>query len=141
MTKRSADDRLFHRIATQRLEDAEILFNNGRTTGAIYLGGYAVECLLKAMLLASTPARSHARLIGEFRGGRAHNYDALRQQYRRASGAPFPPEIAEAFTRVNSWGPDMRYNASVRPRSEAAAFLGSVQAIRRWSEGRLGYGA
>ena len=35
----------------QRLEDAKALLNASRWRGAMYMGGYAVECLLKTKLM------------------------------------------------------------------------------------------
>jgi len=34
----------------RRLEDAVVLHNQKRCTGAIYLGGYAIECALKSLI-------------------------------------------------------------------------------------------
>lgn len=34
----------------RRREDAEALYQCGRWTGAIYLGGYAIECALKSLI-------------------------------------------------------------------------------------------
>lgn len=34
----------------RRLEDAQVLHNQKRWTGAIYLGGYAIECALKSLI-------------------------------------------------------------------------------------------
>jgi hypothetical protein len=54
--RQSKDVRRFRVAALQRFEDAQILLDNDRATGAVYLAGYAVECLLKAVLLERTPA-------------------------------------------------------------------------------------
>ncbi len=50
---RAAEARRYYRAAKQRYEDAQMLLEAGRTTGAVYLAGYAVECILKALLLAN----------------------------------------------------------------------------------------
>ncbi len=42
----------FQRLTDERLADAEILFAAQRWSGAYYLAGYAVECALKACVLA-----------------------------------------------------------------------------------------
>jgi len=52
----------FLRVALQRLEDAEVLLTNRRTTGAIYMAGYAVECAMKGVLLAHVPRSNKKRL-------------------------------------------------------------------------------
>ncbi len=38
---------LFREVARVRLEDAGVLLAQRRQGGAVYLAGYAVECLLK----------------------------------------------------------------------------------------------
>lgn len=37
-------------IASERLQDAKVLLKNGRYNGAVYSGGYVIECLLKAVI-------------------------------------------------------------------------------------------
>jgi HEPN domain-containing protein len=44
----------FQRLAETRLEDAQALLKAGRFDAAYYLGGYAVECALKALICANT---------------------------------------------------------------------------------------
>src|SRR5256884_9428628 len=39
------------KASTHRLDDASVLFNAGRWRGAMYMAGYAVECLLKTKLM------------------------------------------------------------------------------------------
>ncbi len=85
----SIDARLFYRSAFQRYEDAQILFREGRTTGAVYLAGYGVECILKALILSVTAPGNRAAVLADFRGNQGHNYEWLRYQYRLNSGAHF----------------------------------------------------
>ena len=40
---------LFH-VANERLRDANVLLKQKRYNGAVYLGGYVVECLLKVAI-------------------------------------------------------------------------------------------
>ena len=44
----------FQKLVSQRLKDAEVLFQNQRYSGAYYLAGYAVECGLKACIAKQT---------------------------------------------------------------------------------------
>jgi HEPN domain-containing protein len=44
----------FRKLAETRLEDAKALLGAGRFDAAYYLGGYAVECALKALICANT---------------------------------------------------------------------------------------
>src|SRR5437762_13412001 len=76
------ETRRFYRVAHQRFEDAEILFENNRTTGAMYLAGYAVECALKTLLLANIPPSQHSKLLRSFSGKIGPDYESLQGQLR-----------------------------------------------------------
>jgi len=49
------DARRYYRVAYQRLEDGAALLEISRPRAAIYPTGYAIECILKTLLLMSTP--------------------------------------------------------------------------------------
>ena len=137
MTANSQSCRLFRRVATQRLEDARFLLQAGRTLSAVYLSGYSVECMLKALLLASVPASREPAAMETFRGRAGHDYNNLRQMYLDEGGSDFPRDIAEHFARVNTWSVELRYRPGpIRP-ADAILFLQSVTAIVQWAEGRL----
>ncbi len=63
--------RLFIRRPKQRAEDAELLLKAGRTTGAVYLAGYTVECFLKALSPRRRGPRLRKELLNDFHGGPA----------------------------------------------------------------------
>ena len=44
------DRRIQLGASRRRLEDAQSLHSSGRWTGAVYLGGYAIECALKSLI-------------------------------------------------------------------------------------------
>lgn len=46
----SKNARLFYRAAKQRFDDALLLLELKRTTAAVYLAGYSIECMLKALI-------------------------------------------------------------------------------------------
>jgi hypothetical protein len=74
------------RVAGHRFEEARFLLDKGNyTTGAAYLGGYAVECALKALILSNDPPSTDPEeTIAEFVavGGKGHNFDFLIGQLR-----------------------------------------------------------
>src|SRR4029453_607047 len=53
------------RASIHRLDDARVLFNAGRWRGAMYMAGYAVECLLKTKLMQRYTRRTPRQLGGE----------------------------------------------------------------------------
>ena len=128
---------MFRRSAIQRYEEAQVLRLAARTTGAIYLAGYGVECILKALILSTLPASRVATEAASFRGRRAHDYDWLRARYRELGGAALPRVISRHFLRVSGWSTDVRYMTQTYDAAEADRFLAATLAIINWSQGRL----
>ena len=90
------ESRRFYRSAKQRFEDADFLLEGGRSTGAVYLAGYGVECMLKALILSCLSSTARRReMLAEFRGAAAHNYDWLKARYFLHGGASFPADISK----------------------------------------------
>ena len=108
-----------------------------RTTAAVYLAGYSVECILKALILAVVPRAQEADILGMFRGARAHNYDWLLRLYAERGSARLPPDLAPHFARVNTWSTDMRYSPGAIGLRDAKAFLDSSVRMLTWADGRL----
>jgi HEPN domain-containing protein len=105
---RAGEARPFYRAAKQRYDDAELLLRAGRTTGAVYLAGYTVACMLRALILDKTGSGLRRNLLGEFRGSRAHNVEWLTDLYRRHIGPLIPRDIARHLARLTWWSTDLR---------------------------------
>jgi hypothetical protein len=129
--------RTFCRCAHERFEDAEVLFADERNTGAVYLAGYAVECILKTLLLNSVPANEQEELADSFRGNRAHDSDWLRDEYLDHGGAYLPEDILEALRLLGEWSTDLRYEPATVDHEEAVNFFDATRQVLQWAEGRL----
>jgi hypothetical protein len=129
--------RLFYRSANQRLEDGLFLLEGDRTTAAMYLSGYAVECILKALILAAISKAERAAVLASYRGAKAHDFGWLKGQYFKCGAPPFPPLIARNFALVNTWTTELRYNPGTVKRRQAQAFLKAAEIILHWADGRL----
>jgi len=130
--------RPFYQAGIQRFEDARLLLERAaRTTGAIYLAGYGVECLLKALVLSVVPNAKRQAVLNNFRGARAHNFDWLKARYFQYGGSPFPPEISKAFALVNTWDTEWRYRSGTASPRDAEAFLNAAEKIISSADGRL----
>src|SRR5437764_269743 len=105
---RSAEAKRFYRASLERLEDAQSLLGNRRTTGAVYLAGYGVECILKALLLERTPKSRRSGVLDSFRGQLAHNFDWLKYELGRTGFTQFR-QSAAWFLEVNDWSTELRY--------------------------------
>ena len=85
----------------QRYEDAQILLRADRTTGAVYLAGYGIKCILKALVLSAVAPAAHgpdAQLLSRGEGTRLRMAAA---QYLENGGARFPrkpPELSRSST-------------------------------------------
>lgn len=133
---RAKQARPFYQAAWQRFEDAQVLLRAGRTTGATYLAGYGVECMMKALVLSTLPARQQSNMADEFRGARAHSFEWLKATYL-GSGGSFPLAIAREFTLVNTWSTHLRYAAGTANPQDAKAFIQAADHIISWADGRL----
>jgi hypothetical protein len=129
--------RLYYRAGRNRYDDAEFLLENQRTTGAVYLAGYGVECLLKCLILSACPSSRRADVMNTFRGSRAHDFGWLKSQYAQYWKGGVPAEIAQDFVRVATWSTDLRYVSSVIRYREAKVFLESAAKIIKWIDERL----
>lgn len=133
----SRNARVFYRAAKERFEDAELIFGLNRTTAAVYLAGYCVEFMIKALILSSVPRSQEDAILAMFRGRVAHDYDWLMRLYRQHRGSSIPTHLALYFDDVTRWSTDIRYSPATIPTSEAKEFLRSITEIIKWADGRL----
>jgi HEPN domain-containing protein len=132
------DPRKFFRVATQRFDEAQFLYEGDRYAASIYIAGYSVECGLKALILSTEPDSGRKLLADSFRGSGWHNIHRLIEVYIDRKGTRPPPEIAKALTYVSDeWSVDLRYLAGERPFRDARQFIKSTELILGWIKGRL----
>jgi HEPN domain-containing protein len=134
---RPKEAREYYRAARQRYDDADLLLAAGRTTGAVYLAGYTVECMLKALVLAGVAPRLRLELLGQFRGSRGHDIEWLGSLYRQHVSSSLPKAVTRQLYHVTAWSTDLRYAGNVVKRSDAEGFMTAVDAISRWADGRM----
>ncbi|MGB7157470.1 MAG: HEPN domain-containing protein [Tepidisphaeraceae bacterium] len=126
----------FQRVAAQRLTTAETLLREKLTLDAQYIGGYAVECSLKALILDRTPAAGKADKLERITAGaKMHRPDVLLGELR-ALGVSLPLEIAKRMRRYD-WTTDLRYETGRRDTGETIGLLKTAKAIYDWVEEQL----
>jgi HEPN domain-containing protein len=126
----------FLKVAAQRLITAETLLQEKLTLDAQYLGGYTVECSLKALILHQTPdPYKPDKLKRLTSGAKMHRPDVLLGELR-ALGIALPLEIAKRMRRFD-WTTDLRYETGRRDTGETIAFLKTAKAIYDWVEGQV----
>ena len=126
----------FQKAAGQRLTTAEVLLRARITLDAQYLGGYTVECSLKALILHLTPDAEKEVVLQMLRSGaKMHRPDVLLGRLRDL-GVALPLEIARRMRRFD-WTTDLRYESGRRDTGETIALLRTAKAIYDWVENQL----
>src|SRR5947209_20103314 len=92
----------FLKVAAQRLITAETLLREKLTLDAQYIGGYTVECSLKALILHQTPGPDKPEKLKRLTSGAVmHRPDVLLGNLRDL-GVVLTLEIAKRMRRL-SW--------------------------------------
>lgn len=131
-----ATSRDFQRAAAQRLTTAETLLREKLMLDAQYIGGYTVECSLKALILELTPAPDKADMLRRLTSGaRMHRADVLLGELRNF-GVALPLDLARRMRRFD-WTTDLRYETGRRDTGETSALLRTAKLIYDWVEGQL----
>jgi hypothetical protein len=100
------------------------------------VGGYTVECSLKALILhlTSQPDKA-AKLKAISAGAKMHRPDILLSELRNF-GVELPLYLAKRMRRFD-WTTDLRYETGRRDTGETTAFLTTAKAMYDWVEGQL----
>jgi hypothetical protein len=139
-------------VGDRRFDDASYLRRSGENryaNGAMYLGGFALACLLKARLLEKYPplqtARDPARLPPMLRSlwflaYRYHDLDELlacmpeiENNIVRRMSAARSQYLRTALRKVcGDWSIHARYSPRTIPMAAAEEFLDRVRELRAW---------
>jgi HEPN domain-containing protein len=130
---KNPDARAYYLPARRRLEDAKVLLENHRHDGAMYLAGFAVECLFKALILANSTPRQRAGLLGRLKTEIGHDLDELRKELARRRLHLGKGE-QEAFLQVNTWDNNQRYDSRVQSREDAEAVSAAAESLFDWAD-------
>src|SRR5215470_7977255 len=131
------------KASMHRLDDARALFNAERWRGAMYMAGYAVECLLKTKLMQMYSCRTLHELEDELqrRGALAehatvftHHLELLLRLTQRFDRLRQHQILWPQFALVNLWIPAWRYTADMANSQDVADFLAAVARIMQWLE-------
>ncbi len=126
----------FQKAAAQRLTTAETLLREKLTLDAQYIGGYTVECSLKALILHLTPDPDRPDKLKRITSGASmHRPDVLLGELRNL-GVALPLDLAKRMRRFD-WTTDLRYETGRRDTGETSRFLNTAKAIYDWVEGQL----
>ena len=130
----------------QRLEDARILLKASRWRGAMYIAGYAVECLLKTKLMQIYDCKNLRELDDVLQrrfalpvGGTifTHQLETLFKLTPSYHRLQQNQEILSAFNVVNRWAPKWRYVSKQTTRDEATFFMNAVEKVMHWIDSNI----
>jgi HEPN domain-containing protein len=130
-------------MAQQKLKEAECLLNNNFFDGAYYLGGYAVELLLKAKVcktLGIDDFFAFKKFKKElYKPYKVHDYEELlilSGLYSEFLDAQKDVNFKTHWSIVGTWNENARYLMG-KSSNDAQDFLNSLSEIVKWIEKHL----
>jgi hypothetical protein len=127
----------FLKAARQRLDAAEAIFENLRINlESQYIGGYAVECALKALILEKTPLAERENMLSKLtQSAGSHRKEVLLGELRNL-GVILPLEHSRRMRRFD-WTTALRYETGRLDTGETRAMLKTANLIYRWVEAQI----
>lgn len=134
-------------VAQKRLRDANVLLQKKRYSGAVYLGGYTVELLLKRRICISWGfhkgfpetevefdmyrklGRTNASSMSIKKLQQIKCHDLNRLLLLSGKGAFIQSHHESAWQNIEQWKPEWRYSAAVVRKAAALTFLKSCHLI------------
>ena len=113
-------------ISRERFADARVLLRQKRYNGAVYLGGYVIECLLKAAICVQLRRDT---LPGEYR---THELEPLLRSSGLEAGLNADQKIRIRFARINAWTVSIRYQGKRIDAPQAQEFLEAIKEVSQW---------
>jgi hypothetical protein len=127
----------FLKVASQRLGAAGQIMEVLRLTlEAQYIGGYSVECSLKALILERTPEAERPDMLDTLtRGATYHRAEVLLDRLRDR-GVRLTVELAKRMRRFD-WTTALRYETGRKDTGETNGLLRTASEIYNWVEGQI----
>ncbi|HEY2410860.1 MAG TPA: hypothetical protein VGI40_01380 [Pirellulaceae bacterium] len=129
------------KASAERLTDAKSLIGARRYRGAVYIAGYAVECILKTKLMQRFNCRNldelddklrKRRQIGEDRSLFTHELILLVTLLDCIDRIQADRRIRKYFSHVSQWTPHWRYTAEPINAEKATDFIQAVAGLVQW---------
>jgi HEPN domain-containing protein len=129
------------KASLHRRDDAQVLFDAAHWRGAMYLGGYSVECLIKAKLMQKFGCRTIRGLEEELKDRGlipteatmyTHHFESLFRVSGFLDRLRKDARLWASFTIVNRWVPAWRYDPDLSKKEEAEDFFEALDRIASW---------
>ena len=126
----------FQKAAWQRFNTAVFLLENKYTLDAEYLGGYSIECSLKALILEKSAVPDRPSTLKDISSGAHMHRSEVLLGVLRDLGIKVPGKLAKRYPG-RAWSTDLRYETGHRDTGEVRGFLKTAKATLEWVEGQL----
>ena len=127
----------FLKVALQRLTAAEEIMETLRLTlEAQYIGGYSVECSLKALVLEKTAEPDRPAVLDQLTHGATYHRAEVLLDRLRERGVFLTVELAKRMRRFD-WTTDLRYETGRKDTGETNGLLRTATAIYEWVKGQM----
>ena len=118
---------VFREVARVRLDDSAVLLSNKRYRGALYLAGYAIECVLKWAVTQRTGQRY---LPAELE---IHKWDVLLSEAGLVKSLKTNVPLHSMYSELAElWGPGLRYRTMEPGRGEAERLCHQMKEVYSW---------
>jgi HEPN domain-containing protein len=128
--------RNFQRLAELRAREAKTLAKAGNQHGAYYLGGFAIECALKACIARQTRRHDFPADAGYARSVYTHDLGELlklsRLNTQFDNDIKTRPQLAANWGVVKGWNVDSRYETSGLKGKDMVAAVNSSDGVLEW---------
>lgn len=127
----------FLRVANQRLTAAAQIMDVLRLSlEAQYIGGYSVECSLKALILEKTAVADRPGVLNQLTHGATYHRAEVLLDRLRDRGVILTVELAKRMRRFD-WTTDLRYETGRKDTGETNGLLRTAEVIYNWVEGQV----
>ena len=127
----------FLKVALQRLTAAEEIMETLRLTlEAQYIGGYSVECSLKALILQKTAEPDRPVVLFQLTHGATYQRAEVLLDRLRERGVFLTVELAKRMRRFD-WTTDLRYETGRKDTGETNGLLRTARTIYEWVERQI----
>lgn len=130
--------REFLKVALQRLDAAEQIMDKLRLTlEAQYIGGYSIECSLKALILEKTPAGpARDEIYYKLTHGATYHIKEHLLARLKERGVELTLDLAKRMRRFD-WETGLRYEIGRKDTGETNGLLNTARAIYNWVEAQI----
>ena len=134
------------RASRHRFADARALLRAARWQGAMYIAGYAVECLLKTKLMRIYGCRTLGELDAELQRRSILPEQGTVFTHRLRDLLKFAPghnrlmqnrEMWSLFNKVNHWTPRWRYTSEPANCQVATEFVAGIERLMHWIDNNI----